>query len=345
MTEDSQHLNITDEGVMICSELAKHAPSQSPLPERIPFHDHILWRIGDWKVRRPLKEALLDVLIDHVKYTFGKEWAEAQYALPEDERHVVVRWWFRVCEAQKNAAPQGHRRGQLFAIPRTGDVTEFGYLADDIYRLRLAEALPRSLVDRLRSVDQYQGARYEVAVAASLVRSGFDIKWVDGHAKHCEFEATHTVTNETIAVEAKSRHVSGTLNQSGKTPNRDDLRFVAHRYYNDALKQCPTDKPCAIFIDLNLPPESITDDDAIPWWEEMKRMFDALPKPTLDKPALESCLVLTNFSAHYSKSTLAPNHRYVFWFPRYVRHTLKKMSTFVGLIRAMETYGQIPSVE
>ncbi len=345
MAGDCPYLNISQESVHACSLLAERIPSQSPMPQRWLHPDHILWKIGDWEVRRPLREALLDVLTDHLKYTFGTPWANAQYALPVEERHAVMRWWFGVCEASKKAAPPNHVRGQIFPVPRTGDVTEFGWLADDLYRLRLAGALDPTVLDRLRSHDQFQGARYEFAIAASLVRCGFGIKWIHGTDKHCEFEATQALTNETIAVEVKSRHVRGTLNQPGEMPKPEEMRFVAHRYYNEALQQCPKDKPSAIFIDLNLPPQVSPGDHSIPWWSEMQQMFDNLPQPSPTEPGVETCLVFTNFAAHYAGSDQAPPRRYVFWFPQYVRHPLTNVNTFIALIRGIETYGQIPMIE
>ena len=343
--EECPYFSMTAENLEAYSLLAKTIPSQSPMPQRWLRSDHILWKIGEWEVRRPLNEALLDVLIDHLKYTFGKPWADEQYALPDAQRHVVMRWWFAVCEATKNAASPDHVRGQIFAVPRTGDVTEFGWLADDLYRLRLAGALDPTVLDRLRSHTQFQGARYEFAIAASLIRCGFNIRWIHGTDKHCEFEATQTFTQETIAVEVKSRHVRGTLNQPGEMPEPNEMRFIAHRYYNEALQQCPKDKPSAIFIDLNLPPQANTGDNSIPWWSEMQRMFADQPQPSETEPAIETCLVFTNFAAHYVSGEQAPPRRYIFWFPQYVRHPIKNPNTIIALIRAIETYGQIPMVE
>ena len=343
--ETPEYLSISEQDVAVCYELAKKIPSQSPKAERWLHQDHIAWKIGEWEVKRPLKETHLDVISDHLRYTFGKAWANAQYELPEIERHVVMRLWFAVCEAQKRAASADYASGQFFPVPRTGEVAEFSWLADDLYRLRLAGALDNAIVDRLRSMDQYQGARYEVAVAASFVRAGFAIEWETGTGKHCEFVATQSQTSESIAVEAKSRHVGGTLNRPGNTPNLDEMRFKAHRYYNDALTQCPQDRPCAIFIDLNLPPQVDAGDQAIPWREAMRPMLDAIPRPTAAEPALETCLVLTNFAAHYAGTGQAPPSRYVFLCPRYVRHRLKNMNTFIAIIHAMERYGDIPVVE
>lgn len=342
---DSPHRNISAESLRACSLLAEEIPSQSPMPQRWLNPDHILWKIGDWEVRRPLREPLIDVLIDHLKYTFGKPWADEQCALPPEKRHVVMRWWFSWCESANKLAPTDHKQGQIFGFKPTGDMKELGTLAYDLYSLRLASALDPTVLDRLRSHDQFQGARYEFAIAASLVRCGFDIKWIHGADTHCEFEATQKLTKETIAVEVKSRHVSGTLNQPGEMLRPEEMRFIAHRYYNDALKQCPRDKPSAIFIDLNLPPEVNPGEHHIPWWSEMKRMMNNMPEHSPTEPAVETWLVFTNFAAHYVGNEQAPPLRHVFLPPQYAQHPLKDVNTLVGLIRAMETYGRIPKIE
>ncbi len=339
------YLNVSAETLQACVLRAKGLPRQIPTPQRYLYPDHILWQIGDWQIKRPLREALMDVLVDHFKYTFGKEWADAQYALPAEQRHIVMRWWFSWSESSKSMAPPDHRPGQIFGFRPTGDMMELGTLAHDLYHLRLVGALDPAVLRRLRSRDQFQGARYELTIAAAMVRSGFVIKWIHGPNTHCEFEATCKSTGETIAIEVKSRHVGGTLNQPGTPPDPDKMRFVAHRYYNEAIRQCPIDKPCAVFINLNLPPQVNPGNYHIPWWPEMQKLIDALPRCSAAKPTAETCLVLTNFAGHFAGSDEAPGNRYIFTFPKYVRHPLKHADTLVGLLQAMETYGQIPMIE
>ena len=57
--------------------------------------------------------------------------------------------------------------------------------------------------------DQFQGVRYELFVAATCIRAGFDIAYedeTDKTKKHPEFVATHRLTGQKISVEAKRRH-------------------------------------------------------------------------------------------------------------------------------------------
>lgn len=345
VAEVPAYLSITPDSLVACSKLAEEIASQSPIPQRWLYSDHILWRVGDATFKRPLREPLLDFLTDHLKYTFGKEWADEQYALPLEERHVVMRWWFSLCELEKASAPADHQQGQWYRIEPSGDAMEFMSLADDLYRLRLVGALRPKLVNRLRHYAEFQGARYECAIAASFVRCGFDIAWQGGPGKKCEFVATQKCTGESIAIEVKSRRRPGTINQPGKTPDRSLLRVDVRHLYEQALGQCPSDKPSGIFIDVNLPPDSAADKSRIPWWEDIKVMLAEFPEASPTVPATETCLVFTSFGWHYTGKARAKGQRYVFTFPQYVQHRLANPNTFVAIIRAIQTYGEFPVVE
>lgn len=110
---------------------------------------------------------------------------------------------------------------------------------------------------RLKNRDQYQGARYEMAIAAIFARLDCDIQFTDekSKSKHCEFIATHRVTNSSLAVEAKSKHRSGVLHQIGFLSSLEKLLSarMIRRLFNDALDQNPRDVPFAVFIDVNSP--------------------------------------------------------------------------------------------
>src|SRR5205823_10835326 len=88
--------------------------------------------------------------------------------------------------------------------------------AFDIASLIHTGGVPEPLLRRLRTIDQYQGARHEVAVAAIFARLGCEIEWIDDKtttAKHPEFLAIRDEL--TIAVEAKSRHRAGVIHTRG----------------------------------------------------------------------------------------------------------------------------------
>ena len=339
---DCPFRNISAESLQACSLLADKIPSQSPQAKYIQRQTYTEVIVGTEVFKRPRGEPIFDFLIAHLNLTFGEEWARPQYALPIEQRHVVMRWWFSVCESQKLSAPADHREGEWFEVVPTGDAMEFMTLADDLYRLRLANALRPKLVNRLRHHEEFQGARYECAIAASFVRCGFDIAWQSGPDVKCEFVATQKLTGEAIAIEVKSRRRPGTLNQDGTMPNLTSLRLDASHLYKKALTQCPNDTPCGIFIDVNLPWYSPGELTEIPWWEEIKAMMNEHPEPTVEIPALETCLVFTNFNWHYSGKNKARGHPYVYAFPEFVRRRLTNLNTFVAILRAIQRYSEIP---
>src|SRR4029077_19123154 len=109
------------------------------------------------------------------------------------------------------------------------------------------------IIERLRSMREFQGARYEILVASLFARCGFDIAFVDDQAKkNPEFFATKA--GERVAVEAKSRRRSGVLHERGKyvaetAPAQARIRGL----FQEALDQDPGGVSFLVFIDVNLP--------------------------------------------------------------------------------------------
>jgi hypothetical protein len=110
---------------------------------------------------------------------------------------------------------------------------------------------------RLRRPTESQGARYEVAVAATMIRAGFDLQLEnekDSNRRHPEFLATHRKTGQVLAVEGKSRHLPGVLGRAGRPIERERFRLDIRGLLRDALAK-PVAHPYAIFIDANMPPD------------------------------------------------------------------------------------------
>jgi len=138
-----------------------------------------------------------------------------------------------------------------------------------------ANHLPRALKTRLKHRDQFQGARYELAVAGCLARLGFAIEWHDAKtAKHCEFTARHP-GGDVVAVEAKSRHRPG-LPHGAAAPAPAPQGANIEGLYREALSQNPNDRPSAIFLDVNLPPEPALHGLQKSWVQEVRAMLDKL---------------------------------------------------------------------
>ncbi len=112
-------------------------------------------------------------------------------------------------------AEQLAREGMSSADPN-GWVQYLISLAWDVATLIHAGEPPDELIDRLRDRDNFQGARYELAIAAIFARLDCSIEWLDPDpalrkVKRVEFEASHRPTGQRFAVEAKSRHRAGVL--------------------------------------------------------------------------------------------------------------------------------------
>ena len=128
------------------------------------------------------------------------------------------------------------------AIP-TGDVKSLLSLAYDVYCLEAKNNLSEDIVKRLRNRRTYQGARYEIAVGAVLLRSGFKLEQSqepNSLGRRCEFHAIHEKSGILFGVEAKSRHRQGVLHEKGKQSKI--LKAGKKTYFFD-IKETKDGKP------------------------------------------------------------------------------------------------------
>src|SRR3954454_9875111 len=137
--------------------------------------------IGSTVAFRPPKETDHEFYLSHLRVTLGEEWHRAQLELPEAERHVIEGWFdaWRQGTSARVEREEIHRAvGPLYSTEATGELMALLCLAYDVYTLHHAMVLPDALVNRLRNPDQFQGARYEIAVASVFVRAGYEIEWM-----------------------------------------------------------------------------------------------------------------------------------------------------------------------
>lgn len=181
--------------------------------------------------------------------------------------------------------------GSMSAIPN-GRSLFWLLFCYDIFILTHCNSLSIQLLERIKQQKCFQGARYELAVAAIFLRAGFEIRWIDtSNDKTCEFEATHKKTGIKVGVEAKSRNRKGVLHEPpGSSSKRglDDL-------LRDAIKKrTPNGIPLIIFLDVNLP---FTSGQALtkPLVTEVARAIGTFPK----NGDLFTLFVVTNFPFHY----------------------------------------------
>jgi hypothetical protein len=286
---------------------------------------------------RPAAETFHEFLIEvPLKGTFGEKWYKTELSKPEQKRHVVEQWLRSLREDQKKHKPADHKPGQVYSAPAIGATTELLALAYDLYLLQKLESLPRKVVRRLRKYKEFQGARYEVAIAAAFVKCGFEIEWIRNHPfRHPEFVARNKRTAEEVAVETKSRHRPGALHEPGTLPPEEKLRADVDRLYKDALQQDPGDRPFAIFIDVNLP-SNTAPPETVKWRNEIVGRWQ-------NNQQQIALLGFTNFAWHYKPEDRVSRPEILVSVPIVSVRPLRTPETLRCLQVALDSYGIVPN--
>lgn len=213
------------------------------------------------------------------------------------------------------------------------------------------DGLPDDLVERLRDPIAFQGARYELSVAALFARLDCEIDFLDGREElrrrsRAEFVANHRPTGQRLAVEAKSRHRPGVLNQKGE-PNEDDpLRGDARAVralFRKAVEKDVGNLPYLIFVDINAPIE----DEAVgfdkEWVKGIRRWMDKLEKPTAENPDRYNGFFVTNFAPHYQGNDIARPGEWICVLPGYTVSALS--DEFLDTIgHSLNLFDRVPEI-
>jgi hypothetical protein len=239
-----------------------------------------------------------DFLAHYIKAVFGKEWGERELAKPLAERHPIMQWHDAYCHYQQQyvTAP-----GQVYSTPATGIVYCYVGLAYNLYLLKHNVELQKRFVERLKHVDQFQGAYYELIVANILIRAGFTLELedeADDSRKHCEFSAVSQITRKKYWVEAKMRGVAGLLGRTalnGASPNGKDPTTSLTIHIKQALAKPAEGGWRLIFSDINGVPPADTQEPE--WVKKAIRRLDDKEKNLLDDQ--RAYVFVTNFAFHH----------------------------------------------
>lgn len=255
---------------------------------------------------RPANETFHEFLTNVVKWTFGKEWWLQQVALPTHSQHIIIPWT-KVWAANSRRPPLETANtdvGTRFAVRGSAPTKALLALGYDLYCLQAKDKLPVAMVERLRDRRRFQSVRYEIAVAATMLRAGFDLQMLDDDtlkSKHCEFIAIHRVTGLRAAVEAKSRVRPGALHERGQFTYQEDAKGLAN-LVRRASKQGFPNMPLIIFVDVNLPPTPGVDPHNKRWVRDANAVADEFDRRALQSegsPAKYSLLMMTNFGFQF----------------------------------------------
>ncbi len=210
--------------------------------------------VGSRMFYSPRWRTFVDFLLEYLPAVMGVDWMKAEAARPESQRHPLLWMHWDFCEASQAAArgPEG-----LLGGPVAGGVAEYVNLAYDLYILEDHQALQDVVVKRMRRPDLFEGARYELFVAAACIRAGFRVEHEDESdrsRKHPEFIAVDVQSGVRLAVEGKRRHRSVERERTATRPPKADIG----RLFGSAIGKRPQ-LPYIVFIDVNLPPMGAAD--------------------------------------------------------------------------------------
>jgi hypothetical protein len=294
--------------------------------------------VGRSVYRRPREETFHDFQINHLLWTLGKDWFDAEMAKPVEDRHVILKWRSERNEQLRKYQALKNTTGPVSA-PLTGGTRALQVLADDTYQLRHALDPPKKVISRLRDIREFQGARYEILTASLLARCGFSVEFIDDTSKrNPEFVAEKN--GERIAVEAKSRRRAGVLNERGAY--REDAPAEVRRLYDSALGQNPGDCPFLIFIDVNLPLTPDVPPMKREWVVEAMQMFSDRQAEGLQNR--DTALILTNFGWHFSREEGAAPGEITFARVEHPNYPIRDESWNL-LLRALSEYGKVVDEE
>ena len=284
--------------------------------------------------------------------TLGREWFEEQRRLPDKNQNAIVKWRTAMVELLRRPADtnDGVSTGHTITGP-TKAYQCFGY---DLYWLQLAHKLPDSLIERLKDFRAFQGARYELLIAAIFARTGFELEWiVDDKAsgKHPEFIATHKISGKKVGVETKSRQRPGAMNYIGTVSLETHLKGDVFDLYDKAIQQAPDGNlPFLIFIDANvpdspqkgLPSYSDIPVDTTPWMKEIRdRLVEIWNAAT--EPTSESAVMITNFAFYYGDNdSPSPTGMGAFFPSPKPRAQILADLTIPDLLYCLQTYDTVP---
>jgi hypothetical protein len=262
--------------------------------------------VGRFGYRRPEGEPFHVFLIGLLRWKLNEQWFQRQLHLPEALRHPIVTWYVAWETLARSHAPAP--LPTMMTIQPDGFSQALLTLGHDLYTLLSARVDARSLLRRLRHRDHFQGARYELAVAAMVLRAGCQITLLDDRQDvHPEFVGVDTVTGARFAVEAKSRHRPGILSRPGVNDPERALGDDLHRLLDDCLHHDPGVDGFVGFLDVNAPPLAGETLHARPW---IRGVLAAAAARERKGDAAYSAIVATNFSYYWDEDRPARGAEY-----------------------------------
>ncbi len=246
---------------------------------------------------------------------FGVPYLEEQERMPSQDRHPALQWMYTYVDHHQHLAQQEDANPRAHLIGAGGAWFRFGY---DLFTIRDNANLQARLKARLLNVQDFQGARHELAVAAMCVAAGFELAFEDeddNSGKHTEFIGTDKLTGAKIAVEAKSRHRRGIKGFSGGRDIPPGQEVGIRGSVLEGFKKS-SPFPSYVFVDVNLPPAP--DKDTYQrWLLEIDQTMSDLAAEGYADPCPVNAVFFTNDPSHYLLREQIGNPGDSLWFKHY----------------------------
>ncbi len=259
------------------------------------FKDQQVVAVGNALYISPQWKTFLDFLSHYIKKTIGEKWGNLEIKKKFEERHPLLQWYNKCCKLEGESL-DGSRK--VHSIPATGAVYCYYGTAYNLYLLEHNVELQKRYIERLKDINNFQGAYYELIVANCLIRSGFELELedeTDEQIKHCEFSAVSKTTRKKYWVEAKSRAVAGILGKTVKngTTQKDPTNMLS-KHINNAFQK-PANDERLIFVDVNT---SFGNEDVPSWINRAGEKLDMKEKDL--KPEQAAYVFVTNIGFHWN---------------------------------------------
>jgi hypothetical protein len=292
-----------------------------------------------------------ELILRELKRTLSREWWESEMQKQPQDRHFV-----RKCYDALEAGTAGERADlqqqddNLWSFVPNGYLQTLLSLAFDVYVLQHKNSIPEDWVRRLKQREQYQGVRYEIAVASIFARIGCRLEFYEdnrGTAKHPEFTAHDPSTGDKVAVEAKSRHRNGVIHQQGTFDLTKAMKGDMTGLFNSALQKETDNLPYMIFMDVNAPRDIGSKTEETRWFQDIQKMMDKYHMPTAEEPDIYNLICLTNYSHHYEEDKVVQPGQNCSIRPLHVEHPLAGgiNGPFIQkVLIAVNGYGFVPNL-
>ncbi len=303
-------------------------------PSPTTFKGKSVWALGSRLYpNESIGISFHEFIINALAQELGKEWIQMQKGLPENERHFIIKSHDRFID-WLNKSPKNKLEGEehFSAIPDGWTKSLISLAFDIACIIHVHGYVPPKIIGRLKLKDSnYQGARYEIAIAAFFARMGCKFRFLDeelDHLKltpgHNEFIATDTELNTSVVVEAKSKVRKGVLHE---LDSLDPLKLWTNITgpFTDALKEIPADLPYLVFVDMNCPPTPELPLLERPWAKQVLEQRKRNPNNNPTNPDPCSGIVYTNYSYHYQFDNEARSGEALLIVPNYSRYVLPEL--------------------